>query len=390
MNKENKRNQSYIDNTKAILKDLDIETDKVLEKIMSIYKYGLKSIISNDILEKFFLELISSDPNLALEYLKSVSNYQKPLRTIKADNLWISFKKNFGGPTKECPLCLDKRLRRSDCPAFSIEIDGISYLLKCSPSMYISNHFVLSHMDHLPIRNDENEIRSMLCFLDLFPDTNVASNNGLERIGGSLPSHIHYQIIKEDFPLIKATRKKIIDKEQLSCSAVDWKVPSIVIASQSKETLISAYSNIYRTYLSPKYEALVNGEDNAHNNGVNVIVNKEGNFYQLFVIFRSKYKKDGRYLFDTSPKRYEIKRSGIGVFEVSGLFVLDEIAYDEYLAVKGHTSIPKSYKNLNRSKLSVEGYLEKECQKILKDVSIIKDKAKRTFFIKDLVLKSLA
>lgn len=390
MNEENKRSQSYIDDTKAFFNDLDIETDRVLDKITSIYKYGLKSIISNDILEKFFTELVSTDSDLALEYLKSVSNYQKPLKVIKEDKLWISFKKNISTTTKECPLCVDKRLRRSDCPAFSIDLEGTPYLLKCSPSMYIPNHFVLSHYDHLPIRNDENEICHMLNFTDIFPSSVVASNNGLERIGGSLPNHIHFQVIKEHFPLMNAKRKKILSKDDLICSSLEWKIPSLVLTSSNKDTIVSAYSHIFKTYLSYEYEGIINNDKKGHNNGVNILVNKDGDTYQLFIIFRSKYKKDGKYLFDTSHKRYAIKQSGIGVFESAGLFVLDEVAYDEYLSIKSHNSIPKAYRGINKRKLSVEAYLENECLKIVTDVSIIKDKKGRQAFLKDLVFKSLS
>lgn len=321
-------------------------------------------------IQETFQKNISENPLKSLTFLSSISNTKYPVLTVNRKNISYTIKSCVKIHAIGCPLCVSNLgLETPNRKFVSLSLSNNDYLLQVPPASYIEGHYVLLNKRHVPILLDLPEIQDMLDFSYKFPNVTICANNGSNRIGGSIPNHAHFQVITSKFNISKAKDLIVLKKKKdYSISIIDWYVPSYRIKSKNKELIAQIYSKIKQLFESEKYEKIVNNKAEHHNclNIVSYYSNKE---YVLEVILRSNLMVNNKYKFDTPEKCLQVKNSAIGIFEVSGLFILDDKIFERI-------------KNINKPS---EKYIFENCKKILKGVSIFKKRQKKINVMSQLI-----
>lgn len=301
-----------------------------------------------------------------LEELLNESSFDCPTEDeiIRSDSLIVTFKPNGHLPgTGGCPLCPSglKEQRRN---VRYLSVNGREYNLFIPLAAYIRGHFVLASLDHRPLTQTEAEVRDLLAFSRRYPEATVAANNGLTRIGGSIPGHLHFQLIDRQLPVVKAPCLQDLSPfDELQIHILEWPLSAVRIIG-TEDDIVRHYGFLLKNYA---------GADRAFS----LLSFMSGEKPGLIVVFRSR-------LADTAPERLFLKSSGIGVLEAGGLFVLDQTALKARLqsvkALQDGGDFPAGYENMRGQKrlesgaaqAMVDGFILETAKRILCDTDVFK------------------
>lgn len=293
-----------------------------------------------------------------------------------------------------------------------VVLDGQKWFWQFSPYGYFYQHGIAVNYEHIPMHVDRGTFTRLMDFVDLFPHYFIGSNAPLERIGGSVLAHDHYQGGGEILPMHKAKAAFVLKNKKypsVLLEVVDWAATVVRIVSKDRNVIEEIGDAIRQKWVD--YEDRAKGivpysEQGAHN-AISPTVVKTARGYEMSVILRSNVTSeefpDG--VFHVHPEFHVIKKESIGLIEAQGLFILPgrlekQLGDLEDLIVEGKplTEELKDFALVwDEVKVLCGGDLGKEnvhravkkelgsiCNRILGNVAVFKDKKDTVAFVRDL------
>lgn len=365
-------------------------------------------------------QILKKDSNMAIDYLYKLSIYSSYVRKSKIDkNIFIdgvvdnhkiiatinlckpelpNIKNKTDGKKifPKCIICKENIGRydglKNTLRYFELTLNNNDYFLQFSPFGYFNQHFIVVSKQHFPMKADANAVCALLDFVNLFPNYFIGSNADLPIVGGSILEHQHFQGGLFDMPIFEADMKYSLTCKDINLNAyiVNWPSFTILLKSESKESIIEAFKKIYinwKKYINEDIKIY-----NSSNNTFTLISKKINNTYHLYVTLRNNGVngefKEG--IFHARESLMHIKKEGIGVIENCGLFVLpgrlkeqlnnvnlcvkNNIKTEDFIKMNPDLHSFRQMIDLINNKIykDVDDYVIYACNEILKDINVFK------------------
>lgn len=237
------------------------------------------------------------------------------------------------GGYPKCVICRENEglAFRNKCTlrTVSLVLGGKPWFWQYSPYGYFHQHGIAVNTVHIPMHVDRQTIVNLMDFVDQFPCYFIGCNAALERIGGSVLGHDHYQGGGEILPLHKATVKNYFtcaEAPDLKIGVLDWPGSVVRIVGENRDQILDIADKIrvaWENFSDPAQQILCRTERGQHN-AVSPTVVRKGNCYEVSIILRSNVTSekfpDG--IFHAHPEFHVIKKESIGLIEAQGLFIL--------------------------------------------------------------------
>lgn len=289
-----------------------------------LYKY----CVDNNYVKKAVLDKnprFSADNGLVVTINLSKPEFRDPNKAKSGNSVQ--------GGYPSCVICRENEgyapRGKSTLRTVSIKLDGKDWFWQYSPYGYFNEHGIAVNTAHIPMKVDGQTFANLLDFVDIFPHYFIGCNAPLERIGGSVLAHDHYQGGGEVLPLRKAEVSKFFtfaDCDDLTVGIVNWSGSVVRLTSGNKASIIKAADAIRSAWVNYDNEKLgiVSGKDGVRFSEISPTAYKEGDVYHMDIILRNngvtKEYPDG--VFHAHPEFHVIKKESIGLIEAQGLFIL--------------------------------------------------------------------
>ena len=319
--------------------------------------YGELSLLPSEIDKRFSYVLIESGSKAATDWLYNycVSNkyvkkdvLDKNPRFDTENGLTVTINKakpEFRDPKKaktgnsvdggfaKCVICRENEgfgtRNKRNLRTVSISLGAQPWFWQYSPYGYFHEHGIAVNCEHIPMHVDRQTFVNLLDFVDMFPHYFIGCNAPLERIGGSVLAHDHYQGGGEVLPLHKAKIRRYIKDMHHPTAKIgilDWAGTVIRIKSDKRNEIADVAERLreaWINYSNPELGIIAEDNNGVHN-AISPTVIKTADGYEMNVILRSnitseKYP-DG--VFHAHPEYHAIKKESIGLIEAQGLFIL--------------------------------------------------------------------
>lgn len=245
----------------------------------------------------------------------------------------------------ECALCIENEgyAGRLNHPArqnhriIPVKLNQQQWYVQYSPYIYYNEHCILLNEDHHPMKIDKSCFVNLLEFTKQFPHYFVGSNADLPIVGGSILSHEHFQGGRHDFAMAQAPEKipfHFKGYEDISAGIVKWPLSVLRLRSASPERLADLADKIlkaWRKYDDPQLQIL-SFSDNEEHNTITPIARRNGDDYELDLVFRNNLTSD-EYpdgIYHPHKEIHNIKKENIGLIEVMGLAILPGRLKEEF------------------------------------------------------------
>lgn len=214
-------------------------------------------------------------------------------------------------PKLHCPICIENQTLpgKENLRIYEFELTpGRPFFVQLTPFPLFPYHYVLIARDRVPMIMERQSIADLHRFISLAPGYVGCSNSDVEWAGASVLVHHHYQVIKNlHVPIMEADWIQAYHATTdyagapLQFGLLNFPIACTKLQSPSAETIIAAGGSIIQ-----QWKALDPGR-----NTCNLILRKEQDAYELYIIFRNP---DYR----TPPELTPIKSEGVGIIEVAG------------------------------------------------------------------------
>lgn len=345
------RNEFYIRNRiLEVLQNTEGETlsDEEIDEV-----YGLLSLMPDKIDDKF-KSLLASDSKKATDWFYNYCVKNQYVKRAKLDKnprfdvsngLIVTINKakpEFRDPKKakagnsvdggfcSCVICRENEgfgsRNKRNLRTVSLNLDGQKWFWQYSPYGYFNEHGIAVNCEHIPMHVDRKTFARLMDFVDQFPHYFIGCNAPLQRIGGSVLAHDHYQGGGEVLPLFKAKIKRYVKcGDAVTVGILDWPGTVIRIIGSDRESIIDTADKIrtvWENYSKPELGIIAN--DGEQHNAISPTVIKTASGYEMNVILRSNVTSeqypDG--VFHAHPEFHAVKKESIGLIEAQGLFIL--------------------------------------------------------------------
>ena len=237
------------------------------------------------------------------------------------------------GGYPKCVICRDNEgfapRGKFTLRTVSLNLNGKPWFWQFSPYGYFYQHGICVNKEHIPMHIDRDTFVNLMDFVDMFPHYFIGCNACLERIGGSVLAHDHYQGGGEVLPLFKAGVKEeftLPGYEDLKMGVLDWPGTVLRIVGTDRNKIIEVCEKVRANWINytDKTLSIVCKDGAGQHNSISPTVVKRNGKYEFNIILRSnitseKYP-DG--IFHAHPEFHVIKKESIGLIEAQGLFIL--------------------------------------------------------------------
>ena len=225
-----------------------------------------------------------------------------------------------------------------------IKLNNEQWNLQYSPYRYFDEHCICFSDEHRPMNVSINTFRCMLDFVTLFPHYFIGSNAALPIVGGSILSHDHYQGGAKVLPMFKRENKlNFLSKKypDVQIGIVDWYNSVVRITSSNREELEKVAEEVLNAWNNYTDEEVgIIAKDTEQHNAITPIATYENGKYTLNFILRNN-RTDAEHpfgIFHPAERLHNIKKEGIGIIEVMGLFILPGRLLNEMNMIKDYLS----------------------------------------------------
>ena len=363
--------------------------------------------VSNDYVKKAILD---RNPRFSRDGLIVTINLAKP--EFRDPNKAKSGNAVQGG-YPACVICREnegftKRGKRT-LRTVSLKLNGKDWFWQYSPYGYFRQHGIAVNTVHTPMKIDRDTFVNLIDFVDRFPHYFVGCNAPLERIGGSVLAHDHYQGGGEILPLQTRGLRRIFKLEAIpsvTVGIVNWNGSVVRIAGFDKNAVVEASEIIRKAWKGYTNESLgiIANRDGVQFNEISPSVYLRNGSYEMNVILRSNITSqeypDG--VFHAHPEFHAIKKESIGLIEAQGLFILPGRLVGQLDAVEqsivSGSNLPSELSqfqmlydeiiasNAARERQAVHSAMEKElasiCNRILANTAVFKNECDFAEFLK--------
>lgn len=381
-------------------------TDGNAQAMQWFYDYSVKC----DYVKKSQLD---KNPRFDSEGLVVTINKSKP--EFRDPKKAASGNATKGGYPK-CTICHENegfaaRSKRT-LRTIDLTLGGQRWFWQFSPYGYFNQHGIAVNYEHIPMHVDESTFSRLMDFVDAFPHYFIGCNAALERIGGSVLAHDHYQGGGEILPMHKAKACYTLRSAKYpdaTVEVVDWAGTVVRVVSRNRnsiEAISEAVRNKWVDYEDVEKQ-IVPVDGNGIHNAISPTVVKTARGYEMSIILRSNITSsqypDG--IFHAHPEFHVIKKESIGLIEAQGLFILPgrletQLAQIEQLIYEGKPLTGeladfrlvydevKSRLKGKPSKAKIHQAMQTElgdvCNRTLENTAVFKTKAETVQFMKEL------
>jgi UDPglucose--hexose-1-phosphate uridylyltransferase len=249
-----------------------------------------------------------------------------------------------------CALCEDnvgffgdiKRPARQTLRIIPLLLNDEDWFFQFSPYVYFDQHCLAISKEHRPMSLNADTFVRFLDFLEFFPDYFIGSNAALPIVGGSILAHEHYQGGLKVLPLMKAPSREFYlsdDFPEVKISIVDWYNSVVRLESKNRRQIIAAASKLLSEWKSYRNEELsiIPETDGTPHNTVTPIarINDDGEWCLDMILRNNRTDSKHPYgIFHPTEDMHNIKKEGIGIIEVMGLFILPGRLLREAMEIK--------------------------------------------------------
>ena len=209
-----------------------------------------------------------------------------------------------------------------------IQLDNEYWHLQYSPYQYYEEHAIAFSDEHRPMNVCPASFRRLLDFVDLFPHYFMGSNAALPIVGGSILTHDHYQGGLKVLPMMKVGNRVRYESpkyKKVDIYIADWYNSVVRLVSEDKEQVYKAASDVLAAWNNWTDESVgVICKTTEQHNAITPIVRKEEEKYVIDLILRNNRTDEAHPygIFHPEERLHNIKKEGIGIIEVMGLFIL--------------------------------------------------------------------
>ncbi len=370
------------------------------------YAYCVKS----DYVKKAVLDKNPRFPSqgLIVTINKAKPEFRDPKKAVSGNSTKTGYPK--------CNICHENEgfagRNKRTLRTIDITLGGKPWFWQYSPYGYFREHGIAVNYEHIPMHTDRATFTRLMDFVDLFPTYFIGCNAPLERIGGSVLAHDHYQGGGEILPMHRAGAAYTLRSGEFPEAVVevlDWAGTVVRVVSNVRADIEEIGERIREKWVSYENRALgiVPEDEKGVHNAISPTVVKTTRGYEMSIILRSNLTSeqypDG--IFHAHPEFHIIKKESIGLIEAQGLFILPgrlekqlgelealivagkplteelcefSLVYEEVKARVGHTPDMGSVKNAMREELG------SICNRILENTAVFKDKRQTVAFMQEL------
>ncbi len=355
---------------KGLLQDNILERDLFDTRLMNTLMPRPSEVLAN------FESLYVQSPRLATDYYYALSEHSDYIRTyrIRKDVKWkvktefgeLDITINLSKPEKDpkaialagrhasrdypkCLLCKENvgyagRLNhpaRQNHRIIPLYMNESLWYMQYSPYVYYTEHCIVFHSQHRPMKIEEATFRKLFDFVRQFPHYILGSNADLPIVGGSILSHDHFQGGRYEFAMAKAKleyRFSLQGYEKVEAGIVHWPMSVIRLRAEDTEALIALSAKILDKWMGYTDEeayiyAYTEGE---RHNTITPIVRMRDGKYEIDLVLRNNIttaeRPDG--LYHPNAGLHHIKKENIGLIEVMGLAILPSRLKEELQILK--------------------------------------------------------
>ena len=209
-----------------------------------------------------------------------------------------------------------------------IQLDNEYWHLQYSPYQYYEEHAIAFSDEHRPMNVCPASFRRLLDFVDLFPHYFMGSNAALPIVGGSILTHDHYQGGLKVLPMMSVGNRARYESpkyKNVRIYIADWYNSVVRLESEDKQQVYTAASDVLAAWNDWTDESVnVICKTTEQHNAITPIVRREEDTYVIDLILRNN-RTDEKHpygIFHPEERLHNIKKEGIGIIEVMGLFIL--------------------------------------------------------------------
>lgn len=269
----------------------------------------------------------------------------------KDSALILAEKNNDTADYPKCALCIENvgfkgsstRVARQTLRTIPLELNNEIWHFQFSPYVYFDHHCIVISEEHRPMSINTNTFYRMLDFIELFPDYFIGSNAALPIVGGSILSHDHYQGGAKVLPEMSAKPRSLYTNTlfpDVKISVVDWFNSVIRLESINRDDLLLATDHIVKVWndYSDKSVNIVAKSSKQHNAVTPIVWFNDKNEYVIDLILRNNRtdKANPFGIFHPDESLHNIKKEGIGIIEVMGLFILPGRLSNEAVIIRDY------------------------------------------------------